>query len=157
MPNPRIPTLVKHMTIAIYREGKIRGKNQKDRFRQCFEIAKSRCVQYGFATVHGPFTMGLTGKGRAAELRHKAEGRSKTVLFDTMYDQFDLEGKKAAFEKKLAEEVAARTVAAGDTAKTEKAAAAKPVPQQQAGPQAPSAQKAPAKPKIKPYSKKDLL
>jgi hypothetical protein len=159
MGNPAIPTIVKHMTVAIYREGKIPAKTRKDRFLQCFVIAKARCSQYGFIVVQGKDTIALTGKGRAAELRHKSEGRSKTVLFDTLYDAFDMDGKKAAAAKKLQEETAAREAQAKqDNAIEKKATAPQPAAKKPAAPAkgAPTP-KAPAKPKIKPYSKKDLL
>ena len=114
MPNPRIPALVKHMTIAIYRDGKIRGKNQKDRFEQCFQIAKSRCQEYGFVTFAGQNlseAVGLTSKGRAREQKHLSEGRAKTVLFDTLYDNYDLDGTKAGLAKQRQEKEAERVAA----------------------------------------------
>ncbi len=98
MPNLRIPNLVKHMTVAIYREGKISARSKKDKFLQCLAIAKSRCQQYGFVVLAGDkpdADIGLTAKGRARELKHRAEGRAKTVLFDTLYDLYDLDGAKA--------------------------------------------------------------
>jgi hypothetical protein len=110
MPNIRIPALVKHMTIAIYREGKIHARSRKDRFKQCLEIAKSRCQQYGFVTYEGASlseAVGLTPKGRAREAKHLSEGRAKTVLFDTLYDDFDIDGTKAAAEKAAREKEAA--------------------------------------------------
>ncbi len=115
MPNPQIPALVKHMTIAIYRDGKISARNRKDRFEQCLQIAKSRCQQYGFI-IFGGQSLGepiaLTPKGRAREAKHLNEGRSKTVLFDTLFDDFDVDGTKAEAAKKArekeAEQIAAR-------------------------------------------------
>ena len=118
MPNLAIPVVVKHMTIAIYREGHITAKTPADRFKQCFMIAKARCAQYGLVSFSGASlteAIALTPKGRSAELRHKSEGRSKTVLFDTLYDRFDLEGVRAA---RAAKEQAGR----------DKAAAAKKTP-----------------------------
>ena len=117
MPNPRIPALVKHMTIAIYREGKIHARTKKERFKQCLQIAKSRCAEYGMVVFGGEGlseAISLTPKGRTAEMRHKSEGRSKTVLFDTLYEQFDIEGKKEAAAKKAQEAEAARLAAAWD-------------------------------------------
>lgn len=149
MANLTIPTLVKHMTVAIYREGKITAKTKKDRFKQCLQIAKSRCAQYGFVVFSGASlteAIALTPKGRTAEMRHKAEGRAKTVLFDTLYEEFDLDGSRAALEKKTQ-----------STAKNQPAtAASSPVPSPNtatvsSNAPAPSAKK-PAK-----YSKKDLL
>lgn len=116
MPNLQIPVLVKHMAIAIYREGKISAKSRKDKFQQCLEIAKSRCQQYGFTISSGPALsdpIGLTSKGRAREAKHLSEGRAKTVLFDTLYDNFDIDGSKAKQreeeeKKEKAEEKAVR-------------------------------------------------
>lgn len=98
MPNLTIPVIVKHCTIAIYRTGKIQATSRKDRFTQCLKIARSRLAQYGFVILNGDNVtdaIGLTGKGRRGEAKHQSEGRSKTVLFDTLYDLFDLEGTKA--------------------------------------------------------------
>ena len=110
MPNPRIPVLVKHMTIAILRDGSVHGRSRKDRFQQCFTIAKSRCQQYGFVTYEGASlseAIGLTSKGRGQESKHLSEGRAKTVLFDTLYDLFDIDGTKAEAAKKAQEKEAA--------------------------------------------------
>ncbi len=121
MPNPRIPALVKHMTIAIYREGKISARGPKDRFKKSFEIAKSRCQQYGFVTFAGQSlseAIGMTSKGRKADMRHRTEGRAKTVLFDLLYDQFDIDGVKAAAAKKEQEKEAARVAEAKEANKS---------------------------------------
>ncbi len=101
----RIPDILKHCCIAIYREGGVASRSQKDRFKQSLTIARSRLAQYGFIVLAGESIdapVGLTPKGRSAEQRHKREGRSKSVLFDTLYDKFDIDGHKAE-EKKKAE------------------------------------------------------
>ncbi len=124
-PNPRIPDVVKHMTIAIYRDGRIHAKSAKNKFEQCLQIAKSRCQQYGFVLFEGASlseAVALTPKGRARDAKHAAEGRSKSVLFDTLYEKFDIDGartaaRKAAMEKE-AEAVAQRQ--AENTAKYSK-------------------------------------
>ncbi len=97
MPNLQIPVIVKHCTVAIYRTAKLTASSKKDRFIQSFKIARSRLQEYGFVIIAGEDlteAIGLTSKGRKGELRHQAEGRSKTVLFDTLYDLFDIDGKK---------------------------------------------------------------
>lgn len=113
MPNIRIPHLVKHCTIAIYRESAgIESKTKKDRFIQCLKIARSRLAAYGFIVLSGESVtdpIGLTPKGRAREMKHRTEGRAKSLLFDTLYDGFDLDGLKAQFDKVL-QEKAARAV-----------------------------------------------
>jgi len=110
-PNLTIPAIVKHMTIAIYRDGKISAKTKADRFKQCFMIAKSRCRQYGFVTFVGDGlteAIGLTPKGRKREMHHQTHKRSSLTLFDTLYDEFDIDGSKAAALKKAQEDEAAR-------------------------------------------------
>lgn len=111
MPNIRIPNIVKHCCVAIYREGNISAKSDKDRFQQCLKIAKSRLAEYGYIVLAGERLtddIGLTPKGRAAELRHKREGRAKSGLFDALYEKHDIDGSRAAQAKKLQEETAAR-------------------------------------------------
>lgn len=152
MPNLTIPTLVKHMTVAIYREGKISAKTKKDRFKQCLQIAKSRCAQYGFVVFAGASlteAIALTPKGRAAEQRHKAEGRAKTVLFDTLYSEFDLDGTRAALEEKT--KPAAMAAATATAKPAGPSATPSPTTISRTVPAAPAAKK-PLK-----YSKKDLL
>lgn len=112
MPNPRIPALVKHMTIAIYRTGKIHARSRKDKFEQCLKIAKSRCQQYGFVVYEGASlseAIGLTSKGRQREAKHLTEGRAKTVLFDTLYDNFDIDGSKAKAREEEEKKISERT------------------------------------------------
>jgi hypothetical protein len=155
-----IPTIVKHMTVAIYREGKIPARTRKERFMQCLQIAKSRCAQYGFVVMQGngiADAIALTPKGRKAELKHKREGGSKTVLFNTLFGQFDLDGKKEAFAKKLAEEAAQNKLNKEDQAKEdaqEQANQPAATPGKSAGKKAPKPTKVP---KPKPFSKKDVL
>lgn len=123
MPNIRIPVLVKHCCIAIYREGKITARSQKDKFQQALKIAKAQMAKYGYIVLSGDKPsdpIGLTPKGRSAELRHKQEGRSKTVLFDTLYDKFDLEGLKEKAAKKTQEAAASQKVTAEETKKKQK-------------------------------------
>jgi hypothetical protein len=114
MPNPRIPVLVKHMAVAIYRHGKIHGRDRKDKFKQSLQIAKSRCQEYGLVVCPMQSLaedVALTMRGRSFEMKHKQEGRSKTVLFDTLYDEFDIDGKKEKEEKEMREKVAAQLAA----------------------------------------------
>lgn len=118
MPNIRIPDIVKHCTIAIYREGGVTARNAKDRFIQAFKIAKARLAQYGFVQPTGESLsapIGLTPKGRAREAKHNREGRAKTVLFDTLYDKFDVDGSRAKAQQKLKEK-AAEAIAAQEDA-----------------------------------------
>lgn len=131
MANIRIPNIVKHACIAIYREGGISARSPKDRFVQSFKIARSRLQEYGFVIVGGQDLLApiaLTTKGRSAEMRHKREGRAKSVLFDTLFDKFDIEGKKAAEEKRLREEAAAKLAAKQEAVEADRKAAKKAPP-----------------------------
>lgn len=108
MPNVRIPDLVKHCAIAIMRDRNVRGKNKKDRFLQALAIAKSQLTKYGYITTTGDSpssAIGLTSKGRVREAKHNREGIAKTVLFDTLYDQFDLDGSRAALAVRVAKDL----------------------------------------------------
>lgn len=110
----RIPNIVKHTAIAIYREGKVSSRSRKDKFIQALKIAKARLAQYGFIVLSGDKPddpIALTAKGRVREMHHKTEGRSKSVLFDTLFEKFDLDGSRAAAEKAL-EEKAQKAAAA---------------------------------------------
>jgi hypothetical protein len=91
--------------MAIMKDRKVSGKNKKDRFLQCLTIAKAQLSKYGYVVPTGDepsSPIGLTAKGRVREAKHQSEGRAKTVLFDTLYDQFDLDGTKAGLAKKVA-------------------------------------------------------
>ncbi len=93
---PHIPAIVKHCTVAIWHRGRPAGKDQKDRFMQCFEIAKAQLTKFGFITVGAaPDDIGLTPRGRVRDQLHKSEGPAKTTLFDALYDQLDISGAKA--------------------------------------------------------------
>lgn len=97
----RIPVLVKHTTIAIYKTGHIVAKTKEDRFRQALEIAKAQLERYGYITNGTKVDdIGLTAKGRKRELKHRGEGAGKTTLFDTLYRQFDIGGDRAKEEEK---------------------------------------------------------
>lgn len=133
MPNFRIPNIVKHCTIAIYRKGKVVGANKRDTFIQCFKIARHSLQQQGFIELGSESDLtaaiGLTPKGRGREAYHKREGRSKTLLFDILYDQADLDGSRARKERKAQEAAAAAKAAEQDAAAKakKKAPAKKPV------------------------------
>lgn len=97
MSYPHIPNIVKHCCVAIFRKGEISAKSEKDRFLQCLKIAKSRLQQYGFVVSMGEepeAAIGLTPKGRAAEMKHKREGRSKSLFFDTLFVKHDVDGAR---------------------------------------------------------------
>lgn len=73
-----IPSVVRHMTIAIFRKGGLRS-NTKERFRQAYNIALAQCQKYGY--ISG---MKATSKG----LKHEHEGMRgfvKDTSFDAMF------------------------------------------------------------------------
>lgn len=91
MPANRVPSLVKHMTVAIYNKGGIDGGTKKERFISAWKIARSRLTDYGFL-VEGSqegksSNIKLTSKGRQRESYHAREGDAaiKDAAFDKMY------------------------------------------------------------------------
>lgn len=92
-----LPDILKHNTIAIYRKPDIAATSLKDKFQQCLAIARARLAEYGFLVplgeeIYDP--VALTQKGIIAEMRHNREGREKTVLFDTLFRQYDIDGSR---------------------------------------------------------------
>lgn len=90
MPTSDVPHLLKHCTIAIWRDGKISGGKQ-ERFVSAWNIARSRLVEYGYLTK-GSETgttarIHLTSKGVQRESFHSREpgGKTKSMLFDQMF------------------------------------------------------------------------
>lgn len=85
-----IPNLVKHCTIAIWRDGKISGGKQ-ERFISAWNIARARLVEYGFLTKGSENgtseQIHLTSKGTKRESFHTREpgGKTKSMLFDQMF------------------------------------------------------------------------
>jgi hypothetical protein len=85
-----VPNLVKHCTIAIWRDGGISGGKQ-ERFVSAWNIARSRLVEYGFlqkGSETGPAEkVKLTSKGSKRESFHSREpgGKTKSLLFDQMF------------------------------------------------------------------------
>lgn len=117
MANFAIPNILKHCTVAVYRNGGYAARNEKERFERALKIAKSRLQEYGYLTLAGedvdsPVT--LTPKGRAREQKHRREGRAKSVLFDTLYAKFDIDGSRAAKEKKQLERATEELLAQKD-------------------------------------------
>jgi hypothetical protein len=82
-----VPTLLKHCTVAIYKEGKLPGSD-KDRFLAAWRIARSQLTKYGYlahGSEDGPVTnIKFTHKGAAKTRPHNHEGLKKNKLFDSM-------------------------------------------------------------------------
>jgi hypothetical protein len=85
-----VPHLVKHNTLAIWRDGKISG-GKREKFVSAWNIARARLVEYGFL-VRGSESgksedIRLTSKGVAREAFHAREpgGKTKSMLFDQMF------------------------------------------------------------------------
>lgn len=90
-----VPHLVKHNTLAIWRDGKI-GGGKRERFVSAWNIARARLVEYGFL-VSGSEKgksedIRLTSKGAAREAFHAREpgGKTKSMLFDQMFRWIEL-------------------------------------------------------------------
>jgi hypothetical protein len=80
-----IPDILKHMTLAIYRQG---SGGSKMRFQRAYDAAVSRLSQYGFITGSAP-DFKLTPKGMIGERKHKKEGMKGSVKdkqFDAMFE-----------------------------------------------------------------------
>lgn len=114
-----VPLLVKHMTLAIYKN-KYGGEkaNKKDdvqhgkappmakNFKEAFTIARGMLADYRHLTPgsrHGPIgKINLTGSGRVLESNHRREagGGKKTKEFDLLYEKYLAEKPKAPQEKR---------------------------------------------------------
>lgn len=82
------PSVVKHMTLAVFQKTKLPGPT-KARFASALEIAKSQCAKYGLTSGSQ-----ATGKGRKHDQQGQ-EGARKNALFDLMYSQYIAgEGKR---------------------------------------------------------------
>lgn len=86
-----IPILVKHVALAVYKSGDLKG-NKFQKVLAAFDIARSRLVEYGFLTktsnLGGPDNIKLTGKGHKREAYHRHEGglgKVKTRHWDDLY------------------------------------------------------------------------
>lgn len=93
-----IPNIVKHCALEIFHTGRISYSSRKDKFIQSLTIARSRLQEYGFILVSDGDLAGeisLTPKGRVGEMKHSMEGVAKSVMFDRLYRQFDIDGSDA--------------------------------------------------------------
>lgn len=90
MPSAEVPHLVKHNTLAIWRNGGIPG-GSKERFVAAWNIARARLVQYGFLAKGSESgkarDIKLTAKGTARNRVHarESDGKAKSALFDEMF------------------------------------------------------------------------
>lgn len=86
----KVPHIVKHCTLAIWRSGDISG-GKRERFISSWNIARARLTQYGYLTKgseEGPVdNIKLTSKGTTREAFHAREpgGKTKSMLFDQMF------------------------------------------------------------------------
>lgn len=98
-----IPTIVKHMALAIYDSGwggaspKTPTGGQTTKIMQCLDAARWRLVEYGFlrhGSQHGPpSNITLTPKGKKRDYQHKRESdaKAKNGRFDKLYELIDTE------------------------------------------------------------------
>lgn len=139
MPSHKIPSVVKHMTLAVYRgpaltarDGSGVSQGQVDKFKSAFNIALARLVEYGHlmpGSQSGKVEdIRLTSLGRLLEYKHSKEGMKgpmKNMAFDVLYAV--LHQKKAEAEKKGEHDHhAITTVKKGDTPATTQQKAHKP-------------------------------
>lgn len=88
----RVPILVKHCTVAIFKEGTgVQGSTKQERFVSSLKIARKRLEEYGFlakGSEKGDANdIELTGKGRMSESLHRREkdAKRKNALFDKLF------------------------------------------------------------------------
>lgn len=86
----RIPTIVKHTTLAIYNKDKtLKGRTEAEKFQSAWNVARFRLTQYGFLVTGSekgsPDQIMLTGRGRLREAEHKRE--SDSTIKDRMFDE----------------------------------------------------------------------
>ena len=90
MANLVLPELLKHMALAIYAKGYVRG-TKIQQLVESLNIARGQLAAWGYLTAgsaKGPLTkVKLTGKGAARTAHHRKEkgGRVKTATFDVLY------------------------------------------------------------------------
>lgn len=95
MANNRVPKIVKHMTVAIFRKGGIDGSTQQERFISAWNIARARLTEYGHlskGSEKGPASnIRLTGSGKKLETKHIREGgrKAKENFFDNLYSAIE--------------------------------------------------------------------
>jgi hypothetical protein len=87
-----IPVLVKHVTVAVYNGGRLRGRG-KSRFEEAYMIARATLTKQGYlvkGSEEGPSSnIKLTAKGKMRNLMHRGEGASKNRFFDQMFSMLE--------------------------------------------------------------------
>lgn len=94
---PDYPTIFKHMALAIYLKGKLKGFPPK-KFNAALEIALAQLRKYGMVRSDSTLArIELTSKGNQVNQKHLQEpkSRTKSKLFDTYYKSLRAEGDKA--------------------------------------------------------------
>lgn len=95
MASAKVPNLVKHCTLAIWKSGDIAG-GKRERFVSAWNIARARLVQYGYLAKGSESgtaeDIKLTSKGvvREAEHTREAGGTAKSMHFDQMFPWIEL-------------------------------------------------------------------
>lgn len=85
-----LPDLLKHMALAIYNKGYVRG-TRVQQLVESLNIARGQLAAWGYLTAgsaKGSLTkIKLTGKGIARSVKHRKEkgGLVKSAIFDAMY------------------------------------------------------------------------
>jgi hypothetical protein len=92
----KVPTLLKHNTLAIWRKGDVDGGSVRERFVSAWNIARSRLVEYGYLIKGSEKSKAedirMTTKGAVRNRKHSREpdSKAKSNLFDKMYPWINL-------------------------------------------------------------------
>lgn len=89
-----VPVLVKHVTLAIYKDGKLSGP-RRERFQQAYAMACSTLAKQGYLTGNTD-RVELTSQGRSRDRTHQRErgASGKRMMFDRLYAETFLEKGK---------------------------------------------------------------
>jgi len=86
-----IPILVRHVALAIYKSGDVRGASTLEKAIGAFDIARHRLTEYGFLRKGSekgkPSKIKMTVKGHKADAKHRSEvgSKTKTKEWDKLY------------------------------------------------------------------------
>ena len=136
MPAYDVPVFVKHVALAIYKDGYGHG-SVEDRFYQAFDAARWKGVEWGYlreGSQYGPpENIKLTARGRGKETYHRREsdGAIKNKQFIALYERIEaaVEEPEEAGADNAEAEGSIQEYRARMQARRAKAAAAKPRPQ----------------------------
>lgn len=129
MPAAKVPHLVKHATVAIWKDGGIAG-GSRERFVSAWNIARARLTQYGFLTEGSEKgkseDIKLTSKGAKRDREHarEADSRAKSGLFDSMFRWIEVAEDTKDAQDKIPGKHLVNQTNRGDAAKVKQDSAA---------------------------------